>query len=439
MTGPAADFPAGPAAMAGTPGSDATCALGGVSKPTFVFFFPYRPPSGVSSLFVRLGQAIAQASTGAVKIVDFSDGAMARAAEGLPLVEYREDKAIPIAAGETLVLQAEIPEKLRRQLTIDPDARIIEWQLHPYNLVPPLFPVAWLREFCFRRPALYKLLLRLLARRKTQATIALLELGTRRGGIFFQDQPALDATEALLGVKVARPIFLPVPVFIAEHPARTARLSPDVLHVAWVGRLYDFKIHILVHTLRRFRAHCDAAGRKMVFHVVGSGPKEAMLAEFAAPHPRMTIVRHGDLALPALHRLLTEQVDVVASMGTAALEGAAIGLPVILLDLSYGPVPEGYLYRWLHQANGFEVGHAITTADCSENIDTLPGMLAELDTRFGEAAARDFAYVKRHHAMSAVSTRFVELAAAANLSFRDVPPSIWRKSLLRRLYERTKY
>lgn len=51
---------------------------------------------------------------------------------GLELTEYRCDSRIEIRADETLVLECQLPSKLRRQLAIHPAARLVEWQLRPY-------------------------------------------------------------------------------------------------------------------------------------------------------------------------------------------------------------------------------------------------------------------------------------------------------------------
>jgi hypothetical protein len=106
--------------------------------------------------------------------------------------------------------------------------------------------------------------------------------------------------------------------------------------------------------------------------------------------------------------------------------------------LAYAAVPANYRFRWLHRAEGYELGHTITVADCGGE-DTLPGMLAELERDYGGLAAQAFAYVRQHHGMEAVAARFATLTAEAGLRFGDVPPGLWRRSAARRLYETLRY
>src|SRR5471032_1304954 len=77
-------------------------------QPVWVFFFPHVPPSGVSSCFAQLAQALQSGGYGRVKIVDYKNGAMARLVggrDGIDNINYRRDQSIEILAEETLVMQ----------------------------------------------------------------------------------------------------------------------------------------------------------------------------------------------------------------------------------------------------------------------------------------------------------------------------------------------
>ena len=408
----------------------------------YTFFFPYIPPSGVSSLFAQLAQAIAERNTAKVRLVDFAHGAMARAlvpGGRVELVEFERDKRIIIGPGETLVMQAEHAGKMRRQLEIHPEARMLLWQLHPYNFVPPLIPLIGQRDLWLRRPGLYRALMSHGLSPSMRNTVEFVTLAARKKSLFFYDMPSLRTTEAFLGLQVPDSILLPVPVNVPPSQVRNGRIASDVLHVAWVGRLYDFKVHILVHLIRRLLAHARASGKKVVLHVVGSGPKQALLEQFGVGADGLKLVRHGDLPAPELRKLLVEQVDVVASMGTAALEGAALGLPVILLDLAYSKVPPDYQFRWLFEAQGFDLGHTITPADCNPGADSFPAMMAVLEESYPVLARRCHDYTRQNHSLDVVTTRFLELAPQAVLTYGDVPQRLWRKSWARRLYDLARY
>ena len=174
-------------------------------------------------------------------------------------------------------------------------------------------------------------------------------------------------------------------------------------------------------------------------HVVGSGPMQAKLSPFGADDENFKLVLHGDLPPAELRKLLVERVDLVTAMGTAALEGAALGLPVMLLDLACAEVLVNYQFRWLFSAKDYELGHMITAADCNPDADTFPAMLADLDRDYASLAARSFAYVREHHSLDAVVARFLNLTASAELRYGDVPANVWRKGLIRRGYERLRY
>lgn len=403
------------------------------------FFFPYRAPSGVASLFARLAREIVTRGR-PVRLIDYPDGAMARlagAGNGIELVPFARESRIDIGPADTLVLQAEMPWKWRRQLCVHPGTKLIEWQMHAHNLVPPLFPLGGMRSATI--PGESGIAGRLLRESRRRIVREFVHLAVRKRSLFFQDRPGLAATENFLGGTIPVPILLPVPVAVPAAPPRVDRIVRDAWHVAWVGRLYDFKIHILLHTLRQFQRLARAEGRRVVFHLVGNGPEEGRLARLDVGADAVRIVRHGDLSGAQLEELLRTRVDLMTAMGTAALEGAALGLPTILLDPALAAVPADYRFRWLFEADGFEVGHFITAADCAPGRDSLAEIMGAMEADYPGLARRCHAYVRAHHALEVVTDRFLALEREAGLRFGDVPARLWRKSVVRRVYERLRH
>jgi hypothetical protein len=259
-----------------------------------------------------------------------------------------------------------------------------------------------------------------------------------RQSLFFYDHPALHATERYLGCTVPNPIFLPVPIELPVTSRHVAWNSED-LHVAWIGRLYDFKIHILVRTIERFIEYSVATGRTIVFHVVGDGPEARRLTRFGCETGGLKLIRYGDLPFSRMLDLLNERIHIVASMGTAALHGAASGLPVMLLDLSYTEVSKDYRYRWLHDTQGFDLGHTITNADCDSTRDSFVEMMTDLTSNYEQLARKSYLYVQQNHGVETVTNRFLELTRRTDLCFRDVPAIYWKKTTIRQIYEFIRY
>src|SRR5205823_7718665 len=122
------------------------------------------------------------------------------------------------------------------------------------------------------------------------------------------------------------------------------------VNVAWLGRLSDFKVHILLYTMQRLARWAEHSGVTVDMHVIGDGPDATLIRNSSVDHPRFRRTFTGSLTGRDLQRYLIERVDLLVAMGTSALEGARLGIPTILLDIAYGRVKEGYEYKWLFES-----------------------------------------------------------------------------------------
>jgi glycosyltransferase involved in cell wall biosynthesis len=414
----------------------------GEKEMTIRFFFPYRSPSGVCSTFARVAEDIASRCSVKTAVLDYKDGYLRRSLKGTGCVtveDFEDNRSVTIPEGDVLVLQAGSPSCLRPELKIHRGARLVFWQMHPFNFIPSLIPLLPNGSWLARRPGIYQALLTAFHGTKRRRVIEFIELLSRKGALFSYEQPSVQMTERLLGCRVPNPILLAVPVEVPDAPPRRSRLAQDSLQVGWVGRLYDFKIHILAHTLKRFSDYARQQQLSITFHIIGDGPESRRLDALDLQHRFFKIHKTGDLNPKMVIGYLASNVDLVTAMGSSALEGALTGLPTILLDFSYGPVPYNYRFRWLYDTKGFDLGHAITGEDCDPNEDVLPGMMETVHANYTALGEKGFVYCVKNHSMSHIGDRFIELVQSSLLKFEDIPETVLRKSFLRRMHERLRH
>ncbi|MDD2762785.1 MAG: hypothetical protein PHE83_02290 [Opitutaceae bacterium] len=372
-------------------------------------------------------------------VLDYKDGYLRRSLNGTSRVmieDFENNRRVVIPEGDVLVMQASSPSCLRSEFAFHPGARLVFWQLHPYNFIPNLIPLVPNGAWLARRPGIYRTLLKVFHGTKRRQMIGFISLLNRKRALFFYEQPSLRLAERLLGCSVADPIMLPVPIGVPAAPSRHARLAQDGIQVAWVGRLYDFKIHILAHTLQRFSDYAWQHQTAITFHVIGDGPESMRLNGLKVEHRFFKLLRIADMDLKSLADYLASKVDLVTAMGTSAMEGARLGLPAIILDLSYGPVAPGYRFRWLYETKGFDLGHTISSEDCNPDHDVLPGMMEAVRTDYEALGRKCFDYCLHNHSLPVVANRFVELVRSSSLNYGDIPEALLRKSFPRRLHER---
>jgi hypothetical protein len=160
-----------------------------------------------------------------------------------------------------------------------------------------------------------------------------------------------------------------------------------------------------------------------------------MLGRAAIDPQWIEIVRTGVIAADRLDDYICAHLDVLAAMGQSALEGAKFGIPTILLDIAYGPVPAGYRFGWLFDADRWSLGKMVADRDAGPGSDSLPRMLDAVKSDYASLSQRTYDYCAAHHSMDEVSVRFLDAATKASFVWGDMPARLTEKSLMRRAYE----
>ncbi|MEN2712050.1 hypothetical protein ACQKOH_06680 [Sphingomonas sp. NPDC092331] len=386
-------------------------------RPRLYFCFPYHGVGGVSLLFLRVGEALARAGLADVTLVDYADGYMARHRDpGLTrLAEYADDGALAIPGDAIAIFQSMTPWSIFPGLRPDPATRLLFWNCHPFNLVPTL---PGIRTRMQRSPALAKLLLATLLRGFAGRMRRFVRTLLAGDSLVFMDEPNLVTTRDLLGIAVPEPRFLPIPA--PEVEPRGQRAPSRRLHVAWVGRIVDFKYHILEHALRALDEAQPALARPVLVTVIGSGEYLPQLREAAAGLRNIEIRFVDELSPDALDHFLRAEVDLLLAMGTAALEGAKLAIPTLLLDIAYGPVAPDYRFTWLHERQGYALGDMANRPGAPREPGSMGRRLAELAADpdgVGQAALQHF---RRFHALSVVAAGLISHVVSARCCWGDL-------------------
>ena len=411
-----------------------------VSEPRpapLTFAFPYHEISGVPVLFSRMARELA-ANGVAVDVIDYADGYMASqlgGMEGVRLVPFTPGTPVHVGPGTQLVLQSILPATIARELKVDPATRLFFWTLHPMNLVQAVLPIDRVRDLQARHAAFHRVVGRTVQRRLTAQLRGLVQSMHAAGSIAFMDGETLDATCTRLEIDLEEPLFLPVCCSVPASNTRPDRPGGDPFAFAWLGRLGDFKIHILLRTMTEAAAYARARRRHVVFHVIGDGPEREQVRPQRFQHEYFTVEHHGVLAGAALEDFLLRRVDMLAAMGTSALEGAKLGVPTVLLDVAYGPVPSSYRFRWLYESERYTLGRFVDHRCLEPGNDSLPGMIDAVSADPRSMSSATYEYCRRNHSIETVASRFLAASRAANFRWADMDPALRQKGVVRIAYE----
>lgn len=408
--------------------------------PSVTFFFPYREVSGVPVLFARMARYLAGHYGLETRVVDYRDGYMSRTLANdahVKVIDFADGAPVHMGADTVLVLQSILPYTIRPELHIDRDTRMLFWTLHPFNWIPTIIPLPWFRHLQARYVRINRWVMKTVMLSLGNELRSLLRSLVEKKSVLFMDGATLRSTCQRLELEIDRPIYVPVP---CEVPATKSRFSPtqrsrEEISFSWVGRLADFKTHILVHTIRRLSEYAAKTRTLIAMHIIGAGPQADMIDRLRVDHEWFRTIRLGVLADRSLDDYLLEHVDVLAAMGTSALEGAKLGVPTILLDPCYGPVSKDYRFRWLFESSEFGLGELGRVSRFERNNGSLETLISSIRSEYQEISEKTYRYCEQNHSIESVAEKFVSALHEASFRCGDFRPEILRKSIIRKSYQ----
>lgn len=406
-----------------------------VKHPQVIFYFPFKHPSGVSNLFIRLAQWLNEKCKICVSIIDYADGYMAKQIinDGkIILIPFTEKRKISIQEDSIFVMQSLLPYTLPQNIVIDPQTRIIQWHFLYHALINSIIPVAPLRYFQYRNPKVYHVCMSLFfPKLKKSLEIFIKEMVVGKS-LIFQDKQVMSDTLDYLLFSVEKPIFVSVPVIISEL-SRRLEIQPGLIRCGWVGRLYDFKIHILMHTIIRLSKWSKDHKTKVEFRIVGDGDESWRLGSLDIGNEYFSLFIVDTIPNNYLSKYMLENFDIAFSMGTAALESAAIGIPTVLLDYSLEEIKLPYTFKWLFNTNPGDIGHKISLKDNEQKEDSLGKLLDELNIDLHGVSTKCYDYCIKYHSIDVIGNQFIKVLDSCSYCWHDIPKRLKKVSLPRKL------
>ena len=403
------------------------------------FYFPYHEVSGVPVLFFRMANELAILNKLIhIYVIDYTDGAIARNLiinSNITLLPFTDGIPISPPVDAILVMQSILPYSIRPELKILPDTKLVFWNLHPDCLVPSLIPLPYLRSLQNKNFKLYSLLARTLYPALIRNLREFTEQAIAKKALWFMDQSNLDKTLKYLFTHISDVDFVPVPALGSKLIKANAFPGKEVLNFTWVGRLCDFKSQILMYTIKKLSSLACEKKIKLHYSIIGDGPFRKEISALVLNNDWFTLEMLGSLKPDALDNYLLENTDVLTGMGTSALEGAKLGIPTILLDISYYPVKGDYKFRWLHESKNFDLAHDITENDLEEGNLILKQMIDDLFNNYQALSAKALDYFLQNHEMKNALNKFIFKIKQSEMKFSDINPSLLYKSKVRKTYD----
>jgi hypothetical protein len=357
-----------------------------------------------------------------VFVIDYEKGAIARNLmynKNIRLLKFVDGVCISPPENTILVMQSILPYSIRPELVILPNTKLVFWNLHPDCLIPSLIPLPYFRNFQNKNFKLYSLIARTLFRTLVFNLSDFVDFAIKKKALWFMDQSNLNKTNKYLFANITDVDFVPVPALGSRIIKDIITTKKDIINFTWVGRLCDFKSHILIYTINKLSALALKQKKKIHYTIIGDGPFKNKLSDLDVNHNWFRLEILGSLKLNVLDSYLIENTDVLTGMGTSALEGAKLGIPTILLDISYFPVKGDYIFKWLHETKNYDLGHDITKLDIQEGNLSLNKMFDEILFNYNNLSKRTIDYFINNHEMKTVMDKFILKVNESEMKFSE--------------------
>ncbi|WEK19673.1 MAG: hypothetical protein P0Y49_00695 [Candidatus Pedobacter colombiensis] len=405
------------------------------------FFFPYPYISGIPVLFSNVANYLLSTTDIKVNIIDYKDGALIRSCikhDNLNFIEFKDFEPCNLDLDTFLILQAGLPYKLRNELKIGKSVRIFEWAAFEYNLVPNLSRIGAVRRLQEKSSVIYNLL-RVFDYKKNIILSKWTEELISRGAIAFMTEIIFKTTQKYLGgSQNVKPVYLPNlgtgnSLYNAERLKGKSQEVKQCMEIAWLGRIADFKISILNYSIKKIKQIATNEGLRINFHIIGDGEYGNSI-EFDGDNEFFCLKNIGSLSKADVDLYLEKNIHCLFAMGTSALDGARLGLPVVLLDYSYSKIVGDYNFRYLQHATGFDLGHPITAIDFVPDNVSLKNMIFEMKYHYLIKSNEVLEYYMKNHSVEKITAKLIELIKNNHYYYTEIPADLKSLSVIRRLY-----
>lgn len=410
-----------------------------MNKPHHIcFYFPYKEDSGVPVLFARLAKNITERYPSIkVTIIDYKDGAMSRSIRGhnnIEQIEFVDNQVIIPPSDAILVQQSDVPYYWPENLKPKNDTLLYFWNLHPRNFLPSLLPLPYVREWPFNNFFLYKKIA-FLYPTLLGNLFSYVNLLLKHKALSFMDSTNYNTTKKYLFMEEFNREYLPVPAHSAQELRKKISFNEDIgYNYCWIGRICDFKAHILLYTANKLGEIALDHQIKINYLIVGDGPLTEYVRSNIVENVFFSVEFCGSVPHSEMDNFLLTKVDVVTAMGTSALEGAKLSIPTILLDVSYKKIEKDYIFRWLYNTKDYDLGHIIDKEDFKRGNDSLKKLVFSVIDDYQLEADKAHLYFNKNHAMDIVTDKFLSFASQSSLTYGMIDEKFYKKPLLLTYY-----
>ena len=359
-----------------------------------VFYFPFKVVSGGPIYLSNLAIHLSKRQGFTVAYIDYEEGVARELLAGskVHLLKYQDDFLFKLFPDNEILLITPIYWGNRVPI-LNAASKIIFFNWH--NLCIPSLRTALQCD-----TEILKVFLRMVSANRAE---------------FYCDKAHWAAQEKF-GVSFIEK-YVPITIPERGKPANTSIVDKQEINLAIVGRLVIDKIYAIVDLIDNLAADVTDS-RRINIYVIGDGDYRKWLEGYLRP-ANIRLIFCGTLEISEINALMADKADVLFAMGTSVLEGAAIGMPAVVIPNDVQPF-RCDRYAYLYECNSYLLGWAPEQIDLfGIKTHTVGEIIQDIYVKNRKKEIGDLclAYYRKNHSDN--TELFLQAIQATTLTYEE--------------------
>ena len=358
---------------------------------------------------------------------------MLKSTKNVNLIEFKNGVKTEKINDTVLIMQSIIPYSIRDELNVSSSTKLVFWTLFHYNLIPSFMPIDGLRNI-HHNSKIFKKIYYYLNKSFYDIFLEFIINLQKKSSLFFMDSSTFFITNNFLSLDISKPKILPICVDLSKKEKRISR--ENSINICWVGRIEDFKTSILNFCLLEAYSFANKTKYKINFHIVGYGKDKNRIKSSTKKNQYFTPFFVDSMDVNSTKNFLLKNIDMVMSMGTAALDSGKLGIPTVLLDASYKKIPKNYKFKWLYESDGSNVARFIENKEFENNNHSIDQIIYAYFKESDYLGLKCREYVEKNHSTKVVAENLLKYTDSSQFTWGEINDKLLKKSFFRKVYEK---
>ncbi|MBB6692215.1 glycosyltransferase [Cohnella xylanilytica] len=370
---------------------------------SITFFYPSHVIGGTEFLFIRMAEALSDLGY-IVYIIDYENGFLKTNCKNgkVNFIKYQESEKTLLDFDTHLISPLSFLRKVQHDLICCSDVRLFFWCIHPHNLLWTFHLWEYFKHL--NSNAIHNLLKSIFPQ-SMAPTLNVIRYLHDNNGLAFMDYPNYQTNSRAFGFTATSPNYLPIPIISKKRQnVIQSKRGNFPIKIVWLGRLCVDKTPPLLKIMKDANRYAEKYGTPLDFYVIGDGEYRPQVEDLPLS-PLVNRIMLGTLVREELDSCLVD-VDIAFATGTSCLETAQLGIPSILIDPSFSPVPDNYRYTWLSNVEGYSLGNLVNEIDQFKGL-SFSEVIDQYED-YGPQIGKDcYEYVQSNHTIGVVTEKLL--------------------------------